>query len=268
MQFAIQKTENENIHKYPTDDIKIANDFAQRLKRELGDFLIAVIIFGSSARGTSTKRSDIDVLVIGDDVSFQLTPPLVEAYRIIIENIIAETSARMHVTSMTFTSFWEYIKSGDPVAINILRDGVSLIDAGFFTPLQVLLKRGRIRPTEESVWRYFGRAPKTLVNSRWHVLQATLDLYWAIIDSAHAALMRHGEIPPSPEHAADLMHEKLVKTHLIEPEYTQTMRKFYRLSKMITHREVKEIKGAEYDQYLEEAARFVERMRRFIQEYK
>ena len=268
MEFAIRKRQNENIHKYPTDDIKVAQEFAQRLKNELGEFLIAVVIFGSSARGTSTAQSDIDVLVIGDDISFELTQALVEAYRIIIENIIAATSRRLHVTSMTFSSFWEYARVGDPVAINILRDGLPLIDIGFFEPLQTLLKRGRIRPTEESIWRYFGRSPRTLINSRWHVLQATLDLYWAIIDSSHAALMRHGVIPPSPEHAADMLHEKLVKNRLLEPKYADTMRRFYNLSKQITHREIKEVKGSDYDKYLKEASDFVERIRRLLQEHK
>src|SRR3989344_2758522 len=151
MQFRIQKRINENIHKYATDDVKVAQQFAQKVKNELGDFLVAVIMFGSSARMSAKEGSDIDVLIVGDDITFQLTPPLIESYRIIVENIVASTSRRLHVTSMTFTSFWEYVKVGDPVAINILRDGIALIDTGFFNPLQVLLKQGRIRPSEESI---------------------------------------------------------------------------------------------------------------------
>src|SRR3989344_2392764 len=268
MQFRIEKRENENLFKYPTDDVKVAQQFANKLKAELNEFVVGIILFGSAARRTATAESDIDVLVIGDDISFQLTQPLIESYHIIIENVISSVSSRLHITSMTFTSFWEYVKAGDPVAINMLRDGVALIDGGFFNPLQTLLKQGRIRPTQESIWRYFGRSPRTLINSRWHVLQATLDLYWAVMDSAHAALMRKGQIPPSPEHAADLMVETLVKNHVLEKEYVETVRRFYALSKQITHREVKQITGKEYDMYLAEASRFVERMRRFIQEHK
>ncbi len=268
MEFRIEKRKNENIHKYPTDDVKIVNDFAQKLKAELGDFLIAVVLFGSTVKKTATKGSDIDVLIVGDDISFQLTNELIEAYRIITENVIADVSKKLHVTSMTFTSFWEYIRAGDPVAINILRDGIAMIDTGFFNPLQMLLKQGRIRPSEESIWRYFGRAPKTLTNSRWHILQATLDLYWAVIDAAHAALMRQGHVPPSPEHAADVLNDKLVKKKLLETKYVITMKKFYDLSKQITHREIQYISGADYDKNLKEASAFVERMRKFIGEEK
>jgi predicted nucleotidyltransferase len=268
MEFKIKKRENENIHRYPTDDVKIAGTFADKLKIELGDFLKGIVLFGSAVRREATAESDIDILVVTDDVSFQLTDALIEAYRVIIENVIARVSRKLHVTSMTFTSFWEYAKAGDPVVVNILRDGVALYDTGFFDPLQRLLKEGRIRPSEESVWRYFGRAPRTLVNSRWHLLQATLDLYWATIDAAHAALMRKNEIPPTPEHVADMLEKVFVKWKLLEPKYVMTMKKFYKLSKMITHREIKEIHGQEYEKYMREAADFVERMKVIIEKGK
>lgn len=265
MEFKIKKKVNENIHLYPTADVKTAEIFADKAKSELGDFLKGIILFGSTARREEIKESDIDILVVTDDLSFQLTDALVEAYRIIIEKIIAEVSRKLHVTSMSFTSFWEYTKAGDPVVINILRDGVALYDSGFFDPLQRLLKQGRIRPTEESVWRYFGRAPRTLVNSRWHLLQATLDLYWAVIDAAHAALMKKGEIPPTPEKVADLLEKVFVKKKLLENSYVRIMRKFYKLSKMITHREIREIKGPEYEIYLKEASAFIQKMRILIE---
>ena len=63
MEFNIQKKPNENLHRYPTDDLKVAQRFAQQVKNELGDFLIAVVMFGSSVRRETTALSDIDVLV-------------------------------------------------------------------------------------------------------------------------------------------------------------------------------------------------------------
>lgn len=268
MEFRIQKRANENIHRYPTEDVKIASVFSGKLRLELGDFLKGIVLFGSIARREETVRSDIDVLVVTDDISFQLTDALVEAYRIVVENVVNHVSRKLHVTSMTFTSFWEYAKAGDPVVINILRDGVALYDTGFFDPLQKLLKEGRIRPSEESVWRYFGRAPRTLINSRWHLLQATLDLYWAVIDAAHAALMRQNEIPPTPDHVADMLEKVFVKKNRLEQRYVELMRKFYRISKMITHREIKEIKGQEYEVYIQEAGEFVQRMKVLIEKGK
>lgn len=265
MEFNIERKVNENIHKYPTDDFRIAEKFSSDLKKELGDFLMGAILFGSSARAATTKNSDIDVLVITDDTQFVITEVLIEGYRLIVEKLIHKHSLKLHITSMTFTVFWENIKNGDPVSVNILRDGVALTDIGFFEPLQLLLKQGKVRPSEESVWRYFGRAPKTLLNSRWHVLQATLDLYWAVIDSAHAALMRANQVPPTPDHVADLLEKIFVARKQLEPKFVEIMRDFYDLNKKITHRQIQEISGPEYEKLYARADLFVRRMKVIIE---
>jgi len=266
MKFEVKRGFNPNLTKYANEDLTIARSFAKRLQNEFGNFLKAVVLFGSAARKTPlATRGDIDVLIVVDDLSIRMTREVIEAYRLITEKTIGKVSTRLHVTSMTLTSFWEYIRAGDPVAINILRDGIAIIDCGFFDPMQALLMQGRVRPTHESVWVYFGRAPRTLVNSKWHLLQATLDLYWAVIDSTHAALMHIGEIPPSPEHAADMLEKHLVKEHKLETKYAKTMEKFFKIMKGITHREIKEIKGPEYEALYKEAEDFVNRMQKFIE---
>ena len=265
MKFKVEQKTNPNIVKYPTEDLTIAKSFAKRLDNEFGDFLRAVVLFGSTARRATSPRGDIDVLIIVDDLSIRMTAEVLEAYKLIVEKTIGRVSTKLHVTSLTMTSFWEYVRAGDPVSINILRDGIPLIDSDMIAPLQALLIQGRIRPTKESVWSYFGRAPRTILNSKWHVMQATLDLYWSVIDSAHAALMKQGEIPPSPDHVSDLLEEKLVKKKLLEQKYADTMDKFYKLMKGITHREIKEITGKEFDSYLKQADDFVQRMKEIIE---
>jgi hypothetical protein len=166
---------------------------------------------------------------------------------------------------MKLTSFWEYMRNGDPIAINMLRDGVPLADVGIFEPLQMLLFQGRIKPTKESIWNYYARAPATLANAQWHVLQACLDLYWAVIDAAHAALMKMGETPPSPGHVADLIEQKLVKPGHVAKRYADAMRFFYELSRKITHREIRDIPGKKFDEYHELAQDFVKAMKKVIE---
>ena len=266
MEFRIEKVLNPNITKYKKSDLDTAYHFATEVSKEFGHFLKAVVIFGSAAREKEhSTRGDIDILLVVDDVSVKLSAEMVEAYRVISEKLVLKVSKRLHVTTLKFSSFWEYIRAGDPIAINILRDGIALVDAGFFEPLQKLLTDGRIRPTQESIWTYFSRAPATIQNSRWHMLQATLDLYWAVIDSSHAALMSLGEIPPSPGHVADMLEERMVKKKLLPYAYAKTMRKFYELSRGILHREIKEISGQEYEGYFREADEYVKGMRKFIE---
>lgn len=264
MEFDIKKREHPNLRNYKLDDLKLARQFAKRIYDEYGSYLMGVILFGSTARGSQGDYSDIDLLLVIDDISVELSEQLIQSLRIVTEKVIVETSKKLHVVTMKFTAFWEYMRNGDPVAINILRDGFPLVDTGFFLPMQQLLRQGRIRPTMESVYTYFDRAPRTLLNSNWHILQAVLDLYWAVIDSAHAALMRLGEVPPSPEHVGELIREKMVKPKLVEPKYAEIMEDFYKVQKMITSRQLKMMKGSAYDKYRKNAEDFVIRMKNFI----
>jgi len=266
MEFKIKQRKHHNMPKYKSEDYKTAERFSERLHKELGDFLKAVVLFGSAGRGEKTPyEKDIDIMIVVNDLTIVVSPEVIEAYRIITERVAAGTSRRLHITTLKMSAFWDYVRGGDPIAINMLRDGLPLYDTGFFFFLQVLLFQGRIRPTEESIWVYFSRAPTTLLNSRWHVLQATLDLYWAVIDAAHAALMRLGEVPPAPSKIAHLMAEKMVKTGLVPRKYAQTMDKFYMLSKNITHRKIQDIKGEQYDRYYREANEFVSKMQHIIE---
>jgi len=265
MEFKIEKKENPNKQAYSKEELDFAYEFAKRIYKEFGAIIKAIVLFGSTARGSNYK-GDIDILIIIDDITITLSPEMIEAYRVIAEKTVVSTSNRLHVTTLKFTSFWDYVRVGDPIAVNILRDGVALIDTGFFDPLQMLLKVGKIRPTPESIWSYYSRAPRTLFNSRWHLLQATIDLYWAVIDAAHAALMKLGEIPPSPEHVADLMQKKIVDEHLIDKKYVEIMRGFYKLSKAIAQKEIKEIKGPEFERYYGYAKDFVTQMKKIIDE--
>ncbi len=268
MKFKIEKIRHHNISKYKQADLKIATAFGNEVLKEVKDYVKAITLFGSTVKEDKPivgGEGDIDVLIIINDISTKITPDFVEAYRIIIRKLALKHSKRLHITTLKFTNFWEYMRVGDPIGINMLRSSYPLYDSGFFEPLQSLLKNGRIRPTQESVWTYFARAPTTLKNSRWHILQATLDLYWGVIASAHAAIMAVGEVPPSPAHVADIMHKTLVKHRLIKAKYVETMRKFYNLSKMITHRQIQEIKGQEFEIYYSEAEEFIEEMRKVIE---
>lgn len=273
MEFKIntRHTLADNNSKYEKHEIDVVLSFAKEVKKEFKDLLKAIILFGSAARKASNagsnnpKANDIDVLIIIDDVRIHLGPELVQTYRIILEKIVAKTSKKLHVTSLRFTNFWEYIRAGDPIAINILRDGIPILDSGFFEPLQILLYQGRIRPSAESIQNYLALAPQTLQNSKQHILQATLDLYWAVIDAAHAALMSVNEIPPSPAHVADILEEKLVKKGLLQKKHAYTMRNFYSLGKSIMHGELLQISGDQYDVYYKEAFSFVMDMKTFIE---
>ncbi len=274
MDFEIKKNKVSNVKKYRKDELSIALAFSKLAKNEFDELIKGIVLFGSAARkltGTeesNTNISDVDILIILDDVNIKITKEIIEAYKIICAKTIAKVDNRIHVTTLKLTTFWDFMKNGDPVGINILRDGVALLDTGFFEPLQALLQRGKIRPTFESIWSYFNKAPKALDNSRNHLLFAVVDLYWAVVDSAHSALMSLGCIPENPSMMGDLIMEHMVKKELCSKQYVDIMVLFHSLNKEIEHRLISDIRGDEYEQYYNKANMFVTKMKHIIQNIK
>jgi len=267
MKFPVKKKDNKNISHYLSEDLGIARKFAKEMYKEFGNFISTLVLFGSAARNVPNPKRDIDILIVLDDVRVQFTKEFIQTYRVIVEKCIAKVDPqRLHVQSMKLTSFWEYVRAGDPVAINMLRTGVSLIDTNIFDPLQALLDSGRIRPTQESVWTYFTMAPASLHRSKQHLLTATVDLYWSVVDAAHAALMCVGEIPPSPDHIADMLENKVKSVHVSKISI-RTMKELYKVFKGIIHRDIKSVSGKDYDGYRKKAEAFVNEVKEFI-EYK
>ncbi|QQG38829.1 MAG: nucleotidyltransferase domain-containing protein [Candidatus Woesearchaeota archaeon] len=255
----------ESLRNYKKENVDIAREFAKQLYDEFGSFISALVLFGSTAR-KQPHGYDIDILIVLDDVKVVFTRELVETYRIITEKVMARVSPeKLHIHSMTLTSFWEYVRAGDPVAINILRDGVSLVDQGFFDPLKILLAEGRIRPSEEAIYTYYNMSPASLFRAKQHLLQAGIDLYWSVIDAAHAALMSVGEVPPGPDHITEVFEKRLVKTKHISGKYLDILHQMYLLSKQIIHREKKDLTGKEYDSYRAKADDFVREIKKYLE---
>jgi predicted nucleotidyltransferase/uncharacterized protein (UPF0332 family) len=266
MEFKIPRREHWNIKKYGAEEYGLSRKLSDALLKEMPGFLSSVVLFGSSARGEKTTyEKDIDILLVVNDVSIVLTPEVSETFRVVVEKTSSKISRRFHINTLKLSNFWDYLRVGDPIGINMLRDGVPLYDSGIFEPAQQLLFQGRIRPSKESVWVYYARAPNTIENAKSHVMQSLIDLYWAAIDAAHAALMRIGEIPPTPSHVPDMLTEKFVHAGLLDKKYVSTMRDLHKIAKMIAHREIQDVTGATFDRYLAETQEFIKQMKKIIE---
>ena len=135
MQFKVEKRSREKPLEFSVseDSYDVARKFSKIVYKEFGDFIKAIVLFGSVAKKSKNPK-DIDILIIIDDVKFKLSQDIVETYRIIVEKAVSETDQeRLHIQSMKFSNFWEYMRAGDPVAINILRYGIALIDTALLT---------------------------------------------------------------------------------------------------------------------------------------
>ena len=261
MEFKIKRKRSRNFALYSKKDMDLCYKASKALYAKIGDFIKSIIVYNHP----KTQQDRLHLLIITDDVSFELTQELVESYRIISEKTLAQIDSRFVITTMKLSSFWEHVRSGDPITINLIREGADLLDTGFFEPLQFLLEKGRIKPTEESVWSYFYKCPQTLQNSKDHLLGASLDLYWAASNISHAALMTQGIVPPSPKHLRDFIDKHLVQKGKLDAKYLSTMEALYKLSRMITHQQISEIQGSKYDQFQRATQEYVDVLTRVVE---
>lgn len=245
----------------------IALDFALKVHKKFDKMIKASILFGSQAKGTATPSSDIDIVLIIDDASINWDLELVSWYREELGKLIssADYGKELHINTIKLSTWWNDLLYGDPVVINIIRYGEALVDSGgFFNPIKGLLQSGRIRSTHEAVYVSLERAPGHLYRTKMAKLGAIDGIYWCMVDSAQAALMTIGKIPPSPEHIPGLLQEELVARGLLKEHYANSMREIFHLYKSITHGAVHDIKSEIIDQWYTTADSFMAEMVRII----
>lgn len=248
---------------------EIAMNFAQRVHQKFDRMVKASVLFGSQAKNTAKPNSDIDVIIVIDDASINWDLELISWYREELGKIIASQkySADLHVNTIKLTTWWHDLLHGDPVVLNILRYGEALIDSGgFFNPLKILLIQGKIRSTPEAVYSALQRAPGHIARSKIAEMSAIEGVYWAMVDSAQAALIMAGKLPPSPEHLPIMLKITFVDTGRMKINSVKALRDIYVLHKSIAHREISDIKGQDIDKWQDTAEQFILEMTRLIDE--
>ncbi|MEK6906789.1 MAG: nucleotidyltransferase domain-containing protein [Nanoarchaeota archaeon] len=265
-----QKTEKKNI---PTLQLKteheIAMDFAVKVYKKFDKIIKSVVLFGSIIKQTSSPGSDIDIIIIIDDVSLKWDQELTAWYREELGKIIKENPYKqsLHINTVKLSTWWEDLMRGDPVIINVLRYGEAMIDmAGFFEPLKFLLASGKIKSTPEAIYSCLQRAPMHISRSRAAELGSIEGLYWSMVDSSHAALISAGILPPSPEHIPINLKETFVDKGKLKMNYVVWYRDLLILHKKITHGDIKDVKGEEIDVWQKRAEEFLKVMAQLVTE--
>lgn len=254
--------ENTSERKFVTDK-DIAMDFADLVQKKFDRLVKSIVLFGSQTRADASPGSDIDIIIVVDDASINWDLELVSWYREELGKLIVSTGhdRDLHINTIKLTTFWQDLMQGDPVVINILRYGEALIDyGGFFNPLKSLLLQGKIHSTAEAVYTGLERSPSHLARSKSSLLSAIEGVYWCMTDSAQAALMMAGKLPPSPEKIPDMLSETFVQKGVLKEGFVKALRDVYNLHKNIAHGEITRVKGSEIDQWQDVAEKFLAQM--------
>jgi len=245
----------------------IAMDFAGKVYEKFDQMIKSVVLFGSSARKISTNDSDIDIVIIIDDVAVNWDEELIAWYREELGKIISGNSYRksLHVNTVKLSTWWEDMLRGDPVVMNVLRYGDVLIDyGGFFGPLKVLLKEGKIRPSPESIYTLLQRSVSHLSRARQSSFAVLDGIYWSMTDSAHAALVAGGITPSSPDEIGEVLYREFVKKKMLKKRYVEFYEEVRKNAKGVVHGEVKKIRGKDLDEWFEMADLFMREMSKLV----
>lgn len=248
-------------------DYKIAYEFAFKVQKKFKEIVKSVILFGSVAKQTAKKTSDIDLVILVDDASIKWDGEAIAWYQEELKKIVSKETEgdKLHINTVTLSSFWENVTIGEPAAINILRYGIPVLDPGFVMPLKFLLYQGRIRPSQEAIYNCAGRVPWHIFRGKIKLLGAIGDFYWAFVDAAHAPLMQAGHTPPSPEHVAALLEKVFVQHKKIEQKYADWMREIYELAHRIKNNEIPSLPGRTYDVWLKRTEEFTQVMAKLLE---
>jgi len=247
----------------------IAMDFAVKSYKVFDRIIKSIILFGSTVKQTSSSDSDIDIIILIDDVSINWDQKLIAWYRQELNKILKKNpyEKEIHINTVKLSTWWEDLMRGDPIILNILRQGRSLIDiAGFFEPLKYLLIKGKIKSTPEAIYSCLQRAPIHFSRSKVAELNAIEGLYWAMVDSSHAALIAAHTAPTSPEHIASELKETFVDSGKLKMKYVIWYRDLLVLHKEITHGRIKSLKGTDIDEWQNRTEEFLEVMAKLVNE--
>ena len=248
---------------------EIAMDFSLKVYKKFDKIVKSIILFGSTAKQTAVAGSDIDIIILIDDVSINWDQELIAWYREELEKLIKANPYQetLHINTVKLSTWWEDLMRGDPTLVNILRYGEPMVDmAGFFNPLKSLLLKGKIKSTPEAIYSALQRAPQHIARSKLAELSAIDGLFWSMVDSAHAALIAANVSPASPEHISGDLKEVFVNAGKLDMKYVVWFRDLLVLHKKINHGEIKNLKGIEIDNWQERAEQFLEVMANLVKD--
>jgi len=216
--------------------------FSKDLIEKVDGLVKSIVLFGSYAENKENEKSDIDLLIIIDDVYAKDLNVTVPFYFDNLNKILAdEKYKKIHVTTLTLSKFWEMILNGDPLVLDILRKGEPIIDpAGIFGSLKKMLENGLIKTSPEYLEIMKKRAEEGINYANLMLIKSFESLYNSVVTISQYYLIKNNMNIYSPE---DILNkfEELKKKRKISSEVYDYYKRIYEYMKKIEHREIRNV---------------------------
>lgn len=246
--------------KVPSEIYSKVIAFTNMARKQYGEIIKSVVIFGSAVRGDIEKTSDADVWVILDDT---VTKGSEEADKIVSNlYLIAYELKNLHVQVTQLTEFWRMLRIGSPELTNFLRYGLPIYDTGFIKPVQRMLQMGLLEPSEEAIRLRAKGSEVRLEKVKLDMKNLIFDLRYSVTDIAQAAIMHNFKEQPDPKDIPKFL-QKFIEKKELEIEYLEKYNELNKIWKKIEHEGV-EVTVLHLDSAMKLAEDLVNRFKKLI----
>jgi predicted nucleotidyltransferase len=235
--------------------------FTNEARKQYGNIIKSVLIFGSAAKGTMVEGSDADLWVILDDTATKTSEDLDKVNSQLY--LIAHELKDLHVQTSTLTEFWQWIKMGSPELVNYLRYGLVIYDTGFIKPVQRMLQMGLIPPSEETISLKARAADARLKKIKLDLKSMIFELRYTATDMVQSVVMYFYKAQPDQKAIPEFL-EKLVKEKKLEKEYVDKFKELDKLWKDIDHKEIKDVTTEHLNKALQITKEIIERFKKIL----
>lgn len=236
-------------------------EFTRLIRKNHGEVVKSVLIFGSAATGQAKKTSDIDVWVVFDDTATKSTEDALK-----VKSQIQLTGSEIkdiHVQINGLTEFWQWMKTGSPELFNYLRIGLVIFDSGFIKPVQRMLNMGLFPPSEETI-KLKVKSSKTIVDRvQANIKLSVFDLRYATTDICQSVVMHFYKETPDQKRMPEFL-KKLVDEGKLEAEYIDKFNELNKLWKDIDHKVIEKPTTEHLEKAMGLASEISERMKKLL----
>jgi len=235
--------------------------FTNEARKQYGDLIKTVLIFGSAAKGTMVKGSDADVFVILDDTATKGSEDLEKINTQLY--LIAHELKDLHIQTHTLTEFWQWIRMGSPELVNFLRYGLAVYDTGFIKPVQRMLQMGLLPPSEETIALKARASEARYKKIKMDIKSMIFELRYTMLDAVQAVVMHYYKKQPDYKAAVEFL-EKLVAEKKLEQDYITKFKDLDKLWKDIDHKEIKDVTTEHLEKALQLSKQVIDRMKQLL----
>lgn len=264
LEVKLMEKKEEVVEEKPSEEVieKVVK-FANEARKQYGNVVKSILIFGSAARGKMTKGSDIDVWVILDDTATKSSENLDKICTQLY--LIAHELKDLHIQITPLTEFWMWLKAGSPELVNFLRYGFPIYDSGFIKPVQRMLQMGLLPPSEETVLLKTKASEARYKKIKLDLKNMIFELRYAATEIIQAVVMYYYKTQPDQKAIPEFL-EKLIQEKKLEKEYKGKFEELNKLWKDIDHKIIEDVTPQHLERALNLTKEIIDRFKSLLPE--